>query len=160
MIGGSSLPELRAALLLAESERDGGVSPRVGPFVDVADMGRLLSSAGFALPTVDVDTLRFSFPNAMVLMEHIQRMGEANACVQRKKSRTSVDTFLATACLYEDMFPLSDQEVEGIHGEIEATVQVIYCIGWAPHDSQPKPKARGSATRRIGEPISGDKGLE
>ena len=153
IIGGSSLPELRSALLLAESERDGGVSPRVGPFVDVSDIGRLLSGAGFALPTVDVDTLRFSFPNAMVLMEHIQRMGEANACIERKQGRTSLDTFLASACLYEDMFPLDEGDAQS-DGEIEATVQIIYSIGWVPHDSQQKPKARGSATRKIGESIS------
>lgn len=25
-----------------------------------------------------------------------------------------------------------------------ATFQVVYMIGWAPHDSQPRPKKRGS----------------
>jgi hypothetical protein len=27
----------------------------------------------------------------------------------------------------------------------DSSSQVIYCIGWAPHHSQPKPKQRGSA---------------
>jgi NADH dehydrogenase [ubiquinone] 1 alpha subcomplex assembly factor 5 len=79
-------------------------------------------------------------------------MGESNACVERKLGRTSLDTFLASACLYDNMFPLGDADTQETE-EIEATVQVIYSIGWAPHDSQPKPKARGSATRRIGETI-------
>lgn len=33
-------------------------------------------------------------------------------------------------------------------GTIQATFQVVYMIGWAPHDSQPKPKRRGSGQVR------------
>ena len=33
MVGGETLPELRVATVLAELEREGGVSPHVGPFV-------------------------------------------------------------------------------------------------------------------------------
>ena len=76
MIGGTTLPELRVALLMAELEREGGVSPHVGPFVGMADVGGLLQRAGFTLPTIDVDTFQVSFSNAAILMEHFQRMGE------------------------------------------------------------------------------------
>ena len=67
--GGETLPELRSSLLLAETERDGGVSLRCGPYVDVPDVGRLLQGAGFRLNTVDVDSVAVSYPNMMVLME-------------------------------------------------------------------------------------------
>ena len=151
MVGGATLPELRSSLVLAEMERDGGVSPHVGPFVDFADVGSLISAAGFALPTVDIDTIQFSYPNAMVLMEHLQRMGEGNACLNRRP-RVGKDTFLAAACLYHQLFPL---EAEPVHGDddvdVEASVQVIYAIGWAPHESQPQPRERGSATHKVGE---------
>lgn len=33
MVGGATLPELRVAMVMAELEREGGVSPHVGPFV-------------------------------------------------------------------------------------------------------------------------------
>ena len=46
MVGGATLPELRSSLVLAEMERDGGVSPHVGPFVDFSDIGSLMGSAG------------------------------------------------------------------------------------------------------------------
>uniref|UniRef100_A0A7S1BZ18 Methyltransferase type 11 domain-containing protein n=1 Tax=Corethron hystrix TaxID=216773 RepID=A0A7S1BZ18_9STRA len=36
IVGGSTLPELRSALVLAETERHGGVSPHVGPFTEVS----------------------------------------------------------------------------------------------------------------------------
>src|SRR5262249_3504146 len=49
MLGGSSLHELRTALLVAEEEIEGGASPRVAPFADVRDIGALLQRAQFAL---------------------------------------------------------------------------------------------------------------
>lgn len=159
MVGGSTLSELRSCLVLAEMERDGGVSPHVGPFVDFADVGSLLSVAGFQLPTIDIDTLHFGYPDAAVLMEHLQRMGETNACVNRR-DRVSTDTFLATAALYQQFHntmhdvevssPLPE-ETENEEEGLIATVQVIYGIGWTPHEGQPKPLPRGSATKKIGQ---------
>jgi len=160
MVGGSTLPELRASLVLAEQERDGGVSPHVGPYVELSDIGSLLTNAGLSLPTVDVDTIKIGYPNAMVLMEHLQRMGEGNACLHRRP-RTSQDTFLAAACVYDELFRLPNTE-EGAGSSsssssrqddaaIEASVQIIYAIGWSPHESQQQPKARGTATHKVGD---------
>lgn len=152
MMGGSTLPELRASLVLAELERDGGVSPHVGPFCQLSDVGALMQAAGFALPTIDIDTVHLGYPHAMVVMEHLQRMGESNASLKRKP-RTSRDTFLAAACVYDHLFG-AEKEGSTRHSDeatmVEATVQVIYAIGWSPHASQPKPKARGSATHKVG----------
>ncbi|HML10081.1 MAG TPA: methyltransferase domain-containing protein, partial [Stellaceae bacterium] len=50
LIGGETLTELRQCFVAAESECDGGVSPRVAPFADLRDLGGLLQRAGFALP--------------------------------------------------------------------------------------------------------------
>ncbi|RMC07883.1 hypothetical protein DUI87_15354 [Hirundo rustica rustica] len=52
MFGGDTLYELRCSLQLAELEREGGFSPHVSPFTAVADLGRLLSRAGFNTLTV------------------------------------------------------------------------------------------------------------
>jgi NADH dehydrogenase [ubiquinone] 1 alpha subcomplex assembly factor 5 len=154
MIGGSTLPELRASMVLAEMERDGGVSPHIGPFCQLSDVGALMQAAGFALPTIDIDTIHLGYPHAMVVMEHLQRMGEANASLKRKP-RTSRDTFLAAACLYDHLFSAT-ATADVQHDAavmVEATVQVIYAIGWSPHASQPKPKARGSATHKVGSMV-------
>lgn len=51
MLGGDTLFELRTSLQLAESEREGGVSPRVSPMAVIADMGALLARAGYNLTT-------------------------------------------------------------------------------------------------------------
>jgi len=152
MIGGSTLPELRVSFVLAEMERDGGVSPHVGPFVELSDVGGLLSGAGFSLPTIDIDTVKVAYPNAMILMEHLQRMGENNAAINRR-GQTSVDTFLAASCIYDEMFGLeTDEGIEA--GNIEASAQIIYAIGWSPHESQQKPSRRGSATHKVGDMVT------
>ena len=57
LIGGDSLAELRTAFADAESEIEGGLSPRVAPFADVRELGALLQRAGFALPVVDSERL-------------------------------------------------------------------------------------------------------
>lgn len=144
MIGGTTLPELRVSMVLAEQEREGGVSPHVGPFIALSDLGSLLQRSGFALPTLDTDTLQLAFPNAAVLMEHLQRMGEGNASLSRRP-KVGLDTFLATTCLYDHMYPEDQGDA------VEASVQVIYAIGWTPHESQQKPLDRGTATHRMVE---------
>ena len=67
MIGGDSLNELREFFAEAESEIEGGISPRVAPFADVRDLGGLLQRAGFALPVVDADrlTVRYDSPSVV-----------------------------------------------------------------------------------------------
>jgi len=45
MFGGDTLVELRVALQLAETEREGGFSPHISPFVEVnREGGRVFSS--------------------------------------------------------------------------------------------------------------------
>ena len=57
LLGAGALSELRAALIEAEAETEGGASPRVAPFGDVRAYGALLQRAGFALPVADAETL-------------------------------------------------------------------------------------------------------
>lgn len=52
MVGGETLYELRCSLQLAETEREGGFSPRVSPYTAVTDLGNLLGQAGFNMLTV------------------------------------------------------------------------------------------------------------
>src|SRR5258708_24061687 len=57
MIGGETLTELRQSFAAAETECEGGVSPRVAPFADLRDVRALLQRAGLPLPVPDVDPL-------------------------------------------------------------------------------------------------------
>ncbi len=141
MFGGETLKELRSSLLLAEQEREGGVSSHISPMAHVGDIGQLMQAAGFAIPTIDTDLLKIEYPNALSLMEHLQGMGENNASISRRLN-VSRDTFLAATAAYQALYGNDDDVLEG---GIPATFQIIYMIGWAPDPSQPQANARGSA---------------
>jgi len=137
MFGGETLNELRSVLLEAEIITTGGVTPRVSPFVNVETVGNLLSRVGFALPIVDTDNIKVTYPNALKLMHEIRGMGESNCLIERCKNFTRKDTLLKAADLYQNKFGTKD-------GKITATFQIIFITAWAPHKSQPKPLRRGS----------------
>ncbi|POM77718.1 Hypothetical protein PHPALM_4851, partial [Phytophthora palmivora] len=143
VLGGDSLQELRSAFILGDQERQGGISPHISPFMNVADAGNLLSATGFNLCTVDTDYIQVDYPNAFVLMEHLRGMGENNAVNSRGAPATR-DSLLAAASIYQSMFGQPD-------GSVPATFQVIYLIGWSPHESQQKPLRRGSAQHSLKE---------
>ena len=57
---------------MGEQEREGGVSPHVSPQANVADVGGLISGAGFSLPTVDVDDITIQYSDAFMLMDELR----------------------------------------------------------------------------------------
>ena len=73
--GGTTLFELREALLRAELELEGGAGLRVSPFVELRDAGALLQRAGFALPIVDVETIVVTYDHPLKLMQELRADG-------------------------------------------------------------------------------------
>jgi NADH dehydrogenase [ubiquinone] 1 alpha subcomplex assembly factor 5 len=146
LFGGQTVQELRMACTIAQLEREGGVSPRTSPLVQVRDAGNLLTRAGFTLPTVDVDDIAVHYPDVLSLVQHLREMGETNALKQRREGLPR-DTALAAAVAYHHLFSRSDSELSKIPESIQATFQIMYLTGWSPDPaSQPKSAQRGSAT--------------
>lgn len=100
MLGGSTLEELKRCFYLAETERKGGLGYHLSPMVQASDIAGLMQGAGFALPTIDVDTIQIGYPNAFVLMEHLKAMGENTAFLGRTL-QCGKDTMLAMATIYQ-----------------------------------------------------------
>ena len=73
-------------------------------------------------------------------------MGEGNIIRARGKALTPRGLFLAAAELYQRHF--SDAE-----GRLAASFEIIYLIGWAPHESQPQPLRPGSAKSRLADAL-------
>jgi SAM-dependent methyltransferase len=146
MLGGDTLTELRQAFAAAESERDGGISPRVAPAIDVRDLGALLQRAGFALPVTDSDRLSVRYDNAFALMRDLRRMGATNVLVERRRVPLRRATLLRMAGIYAERF--SDPD-----GRIRATFDILWLSGWAPHDSQQKPLRPGSAQASLADAV-------
>ncbi|MEA2980240.1 MAG: hypothetical protein QOF09_2063 [Alphaproteobacteria bacterium] len=146
MIGGDSLAELRAAFAAAEAEIEGGVSPRVAPFADLRDLGALLQRAGFALPVTDVDRVTVRYASPLALMHDLRRMGAGNALTERRRTPLRRSTLRRMLEIYAERFA-------GPDGRIRATFEIVWLSGWAPHDSQQKPLAPGSAKRRLADAL-------
>jgi SAM-dependent methyltransferase len=150
LLGGRSLAELRTVLGAAESELCGGISPRVAPFADVRDMGALLQRAGFALPVADSEPLTVRYKDMFGLMADLRAMGATNALEARSRKPAPRGLFARAAKLYAERF--SDPD-----GRVRATFELIFLSGWAPHESQQKPLAPGSAKMRLADALGAGK---
>ena len=150
LIGGDTLTELRQSFAAAEAEIEGGVSPRVFPFIDLRDAGALLQRAGFALPVTDVDRIMVRYDNAFALIHDLRRMGATNIMVERSRKFLRRATLLRMVQIYQEKF--SD-----LDGRIRATFDVVWMSGWAPHESQQKPLQRGSAKASLADAVKGAK---
>lgn len=53
---------------LAELERHGGISPHISPFVEIRDIGSLLTRANFTMLTIDTDEMVIGYPSMFELM--------------------------------------------------------------------------------------------
>jgi SAM-dependent methyltransferase len=147
MIGGESLTELRQAFAQAESEIEGGLSPRVAPFADIRDLGGLLQRAGFALPVIDSERVTVRYSSVFNLMHDLRRMGATNALAERRRKPLRRTTLLRMAEIYGERFADPD-------GRLRATFEIVWLSGWAPDPSQQKPLKPGSAKRRLADALN------
>lgn len=146
LVGGESLTELRAAFAAAESEIEGGVSPRVVPFIDVRELGALLQRAGFALPVIDSERLVVRYDSVFALMHDLRRMGATNVLYERRRTPLKRATLERMAAIYAERFADTD-------GRIRASFEIVWLSGWAPHESQQKPLKPGSAAQRLADAL-------
>src|SRR5450631_4333211 len=146
LVGGDSLTELREAFAQAESEIEGGVSPRVAPFADVRELGALLQRAGLALPVVDSDRLTVRYKSVFDLMRDLRRMGATNVLNERRRTPLRRATLRRMAEIYAQRFSDAD-------GRLRATFEIAWLSGWAPHESQQKPLKPGSAKQRLADAL-------
>jgi SAM-dependent methyltransferase len=143
LFGGATLTELRDSFAHAESETLGGISPRVSPFADVRDMGALLQRGGFALPVADVERVAVRYGDFANLARDLRAHGQTNALSERRKTFLRRETLAAMLAHYR-----------GHHardGKLDATFEIVYLTGWAPHQSQQQPLQPGSAKTRLAE---------
>ena len=96
--GGDTLQELRICFNLAESERDGGVSPIVSPMMSVTDLGNAFARCQFTMPAIDITHTTMEFTSAFALFQYLKTIGEQSAMHEGQR-RKSLDTFVAAAAL-------------------------------------------------------------
>jgi SAM-dependent methyltransferase len=146
LLGGDTLAELRHSFAMAESELEGGVSPRVAPFPDLRDIGALLQRAGFALPVTDVDRITVRYATPLGLLHDLRRMGAANPLVERRRVPLRRATLMRAMEVYAAHFADPD-------GRVRASFDIMWLSGWSPHESQQKPLRPGSAKQRLADAL-------
>ena len=146
LMGGETLTELRQSFAAAESEIEGGVSPRVALFGDLRDLGALLQRAGFALPVADSDRITVRYDSVFGLMYDLRRMGATNPLIDRRRTPLKRATLMRMAEIYSQRFADAD-------GRVRATFELMWLSGWAPHPSQQRPLRPGSAQARLAEAL-------
>jgi SAM-dependent methyltransferase len=146
LLCGDTLTELREAFASAESEIEGGLSPRVAPFADLRELGALMQRAGFALPVVDSDKLVVRYDSVFALLRDLRGMGATNVMIERRRTPLKRATLMRMAEIYRERFADRD-------GRVRATFEIGWLMGWAPHESQQKPLKPGSAARRLADAL-------
>jgi SAM-dependent methyltransferase len=146
LVGGETLTELRQCFAEAESDVEGGASPRVAPFADLRELGALLQRAGFALPVTDADRLTVRYDSAFGLMQDLRRMGATNALLARRRTPLRRATLMRMAEIYASRFADDD-------GRVRATFEIVWLSGWAPHPQQQQPLKPGSAKMRLADAL-------
>jgi SAM-dependent methyltransferase len=146
LLGGDTLTELRQSLAQAEVEHRGGISPRVAPFADTRELGGLLQRCGLALPVTDVDRVTVRYGEAFALMRDLRAMGMSNPLAERARVPLPRATLMRAGEIYAQRFADAD-------GRLRATFDLIWLSGWAPHASQQRPLAPGSAKTRLADAL-------
>ncbi|HKJ63083.1 MAG TPA: methyltransferase domain-containing protein [Hyphomicrobiales bacterium] len=146
MLGGATLQELRASFAQAETEIEGGLSPRVSPMADLRDLGGLLQRAGFALPVADSDSVTVTYGSPLALMHDLRAMGATNVLTARRKTPLRRATLTRAIEIYRENFAEPS-------GRVRATFEIIHLSGWCPHESQQKPLRPGSAQARLADAL-------
>ncbi len=146
-LGGDTLHELRTSMFQAETEIEGGVSPRFSPLIGVRDLGNLMTRAGFALPVVDAETVTVSYGDPLKLLLDLRGMGETNANKDRRRNFTRQATFKRACEIYLETFA-------DAAGRIPATFEIITLTAWVPDPSQQKPLKPGSAQLRLADALT------
>lgn len=146
LLGGQTLFELRDVFARAESEIEGGISPRVAPFADLRDLGGLLQRAGFALPVADCETLTVRYGTPLALLNDLRAMGATNILRERRKTPLKRATLMRALELYQELYADPD-------GRVRASFECLWISGWTPHPSQQKPLQPGTAKARLADAL-------
>lgn len=132
-----TLHELSDCFIRAEIETKGGAGMRFDPFLEVRQVGDLMTRAGFTLPVTDVEEVTVRYNQIGKLISDLRAMA-ATSSLASNQANLAKNTFNLAKRKYEENY--SDHD-----GKIRATFRFVFLSGWAPHESQQKPIARGSA---------------
>jgi hypothetical protein len=74
-------------------------------------------------------------------------MGATNALTERSRVPLGRAVLMRAAEIYAERFA-------DVDGRVRASLDIVWLSGWAPHESQQKPLAPGSARMRLADALN------
>lgn len=143
--GGETLHELRDSIGRVELKRRGGASPRIHPMIDLQNWAALLQRAGFALPVADAEIMPVSYTSLQTLLRDLKDAGGLRL-IQKDKSFVGKDFWRDVEFDYHNRHATKD-------GHLDASIEILYGIGWGPSATQQQPLRPGSAENRLADAL-------
>lgn len=148
MFGGETLTELRQAFYKTDEDMLGGLAPHIYPMANYSQAAGLLSRAGLNQPVIDTDRFMVSYGAFDTLISDLRDLGETNVL---KAWQSLHLTRAYKTSLNENYVKISSRR----DGKLQCSFEILWLTGWAPHESQQKPLAPGSAIMSLEEALNG-----
>lgn len=129
--GPDTLKELKRAF--AADDR----TQHVHDFVDMHDLGDMLSACGFAAPVMDMELITLTYADVGALFADLRATGQVNALAGRRRGLTGKGVFSAMRAAYASLRR---------DGSLPASFEIVYGHAWKP---QPSRTEEGHAVIRM-----------
>lgn len=129
--GPDTLKELKSAFAACDSR------PHVHDFIDMHDLGDMLSVSGFAGPVMDMEFITLTYLTADALLADLRATGQTNALAARRRGLTGKGIFKRMRAAYESVRR---------EGRVPASFEIVYGHAWKP---QPRVSDDGRAIVRL-----------
>jgi len=115
--GPDTLKELRGAFALGDS------AAHVHSFVDMHDLGDMLSTCGYADPVMDMELITLTYADVDALIADLRATGQVNVLAARRRGLTGKVVFGGMRAAYAN---LRDD------GRLPASFEIVYGHAWKP----------------------------
>ena len=122
-LGGTTLGELRQALLETDIALYEGAYARISPMIKPEAATRILQTVGFKDPIVDHEEIGVGYPGLKNLVQDLRFMGESNALKDQRSPKISKGYMDKAQEHYQKTFPTPDQS-------LVATFDFVFMTGW------------------------------
>jgi len=115
--GPDTLKELKTAFAANDS------AAHVHDFIDMHDLGDMLSACGYAAPVMDMELITLTYSGIDALLADLRASGQVNVLAGRRRGLTGKGVFGALRTAYEQLRH---------DGRLPASFEIVYGHAWKP----------------------------
>jgi malonyl-CoA O-methyltransferase len=115
--GPDTLKELKSAFAACDG------APHVHGFIDMHDLGDMLSACGFAAPVMDMELITLTYADVGALLADLRATGQQNVLAERRRGLTGKGVVGAMRAAYENLRR---------DDRLPASFEIIYGHAWKP----------------------------